>query len=180
MKWHTLKSKNIIKDKWISLRADTCKMPKGHIVEPYYVLDYPTWVNVVAFTPNNQLVLVKLYRHGLGKVSIEIPSGAVEKFDESPMDAAKRELLEETGYGCGNFVQTGEISPNPSNHSNITKTFLATNVELIEKQNLDTTEEIEVLLLPFDQLKEQMMNGYFIQALHISSLFYALAHLKKL
>lgn len=79
--WIVLKSRHLVKDKWISVRSDTCQMPNGTIVDPYYVLEYPTWVNVVALTKNQEVILVKQYRHGLKKTILELPSGAVEAED---------------------------------------------------------------------------------------------------
>ncbi len=178
--WNLLNSKYVVKDKWISVRADTCQMPNGKIVEPYYVLEYPTWVNVVALTKNQKIVLVKQYRHGLQKIVLELPSGAVEAEDLSLVAAVKRELLEETGYTSDNFIETGILSPNPANHNNLTHCFLATNVEKIADLNLDDTEQIDVLVLPLEKVIEEIESGILLQALHISSLFLALKNLGKL
>lgn len=177
--WILLKSKYVVKDKWITVRADTCQMPNGTIVEPYYVLEYPTWVNVVALTKNQEVILVKQYRHGLKQTVLELPCGAVEAEDVSPLEAAKRELLEESGYTSNNFIETGILSPNPANHTNLTHCFLATDVELVAALKLDATEHIDVVLLPLNKLIEVIDNGVFLQALHMSSLFFALKKLGK-
>ncbi|MEH2230992.1 MAG: NUDIX hydrolase [Nostoc sp.] len=105
--WIVLKSRHLVKDRWISVRSDTCQMPNGTIVDPYYVLEYPTWVNVVALTKKQEIILVKQYRHGLKQTILELPSGAVKTEDVLPMEAAKRELLEETGYTSNHFIETG-------------------------------------------------------------------------
>ena len=95
--WKIIKSRYIVKDKWLTLRADTCELPSSNIIDPYYVFEYPKWLNIVALTTDEDLVLVKLYRHGLGKTVLEIPCGGVETSDASVLFAARRELLEETG-----------------------------------------------------------------------------------
>ncbi|MBN3874561.1 NUDIX hydrolase [Nostoc sp. JL33] len=177
--WIVLKSRHIVKDKWISVRSDTCQMPNGTIVDPYYVLEYPTWINVVALTKNQEVILVKQYRHGLRKTILELPSGAVEIKDVLPLEAAKRELLEETGYTSSNFIQTGILSPNPANHNNLTHCFLATDVELVSDLKLDATEQIDVVLLPLEKVIEGIDNGILLQTLHISSLLFALKKLGK-
>lgn len=177
--WTILNSKYVLKDKWLSVRADTCQMPDGRIVEPYYVLEYPTWVNVVALTKSQEVVLVQQYRHGIQKTVLELPSGAMEAEDISPLEAAKRELLEETGYASDNFLETGILSPNSANHTNITHCFLATDVEYVANSNLDITEQINVLLLPLSKVIELISNGGILQALHVCSLFFALQKLSK-
>ncbi len=75
--WTLLSSKYVVKDRWISVRADTYQMPNGRIIEPYYVLEYPTWVNVVALTKSKEVVLVKQYRPGIQKTVLELPCGAM-------------------------------------------------------------------------------------------------------
>jgi len=180
MDWKIEKSEFVIKDKWLKVRSDKCRMPNGQLVEPYYVLEYPNWVNVFGITKQKDVVLVKLYRHGIGKTIIELPSGIIESCDKSPIDAAKRELLEETGYISSNFIQTGIVSPNTSNHNNLTYCFLAKDLEFVQSPNLDETEEIETILIPFDQSIEMMKKGEFMQAMHVSSIYYALNYLNKI
>lgn len=175
--WKLLKSESIIKDRWISLRADTCEMPNGRIVTPYYVYEYPTWVNVVAVTKQKEVVLVEQYRHGCQKTLLELPSGGMELTDKSPAEAIKRELAEETGYTGEEFIHTCTVSANPANHNNLTHCFLALNVELTKDINLDETEQIRVILKPLNEVIKSLKSNDFLQALHVSSLFYALMYM---
>jgi hypothetical protein len=96
--WKLLKSEYLVQDRWRSLRADTCQLLNGRTIAPYYALEYPPWVNVVALTPDHDVVLVRQYRHGVQQAVLELPSGTVEPTDASPLTAVQRELLEETGY----------------------------------------------------------------------------------
>ena len=178
MKWQVKSTKYVVKDKWISLRSDECILPNGNIIEPYYVLDYPDWVNVVAITANNEVVMLKQYRHGINDTVIEIPCGSVETTDGSSLNAAKRELLEETGYTSNNFIQLSKLSPNPSNHSNMTYCYLALDATLKQRQQLDDTEQIEVVKIPLSEVKYLLQNNMICQALHVSALFYALNYLE--
>jgi len=98
-----LTSRYIVQDRWLKVRADTYELPNAQVIEPYYVLEYPTWLNIVALTAQEEVVLVRLYRHGIRQTVLELPSGAVESSDASVLDATRRELLEETGYGGGAF-----------------------------------------------------------------------------
>jgi 8-oxo-dGTP pyrophosphatase MutT (NUDIX family) len=150
------------------------------VIEPYYVLEYPTWVNVVALTAHVEVVLVRLYRHGIRQTVVELPSGTVDLSDASVLEAARRELLEETGYGGGEFVETATLSPNTANHANRVHCFVATAVEHVCPPILDETERVETVLLPLDKVVELARNNGLLQALHVSSLFFALHTLGRL
>ena len=159
MNWKIIKSEYVLYNKWIKVRADKCRMPNGLIIDPYYVLEYPTWINVFGITKDNNVVLVNLYRHGIRKTVLELPCGEMEDSDKTPMDTAKRELLEETGYTSDNFIQTGIVSPNTSNHQNLTYCFLAQNLEKTANPKPDITEEIETHLVPLEKAVHMLKNG---------------------
>ena len=176
--WKILDSKYLYKANGVALRIDQCEIPNGNVFEPY-VLETGTWVNVIAMTKNRDVVLVKQYRHGVGQVLLEIPAGVMDAEDESPLQTAKRELLEETGCTSKKFIEVGKSYPNPATHNNLTYSFLALDVELTGRQNLDDTEEIEVSLMPFDEFVTFAKEGGLPQALHVSALFFALAYLER-
>lgn len=180
MNWTVESSRRILEDEWISLRAESCRTPSGVLVEPYYVLDYPDWVNVVAVTEGEEVVLVRQYRHGLGRTLVELPCGAVEPGDASSEVAARRELLEETGYEAGTLVQSGVLSPNPASHSNLTHCFLATGCRRVADPSTVETEETEVSLMPLDEFAGLVLGGGLLQALHVGSALFALTRLGRL
>ena len=91
--WKLLSSHYIHKGPWATLRIDKCEMPDGRIVDDYYVLEYSSWVNAVAITEDNKVLMVKQYRHAAGIISLEIPGGVVDG-NETPVEALRRELLE--------------------------------------------------------------------------------------
>jgi len=93
-KWETLSSEYIYRSKWATLRKDVCEMSDGRIVEDYYVLEYPDFTNALAITEDNKVLMVQQYRQAAGIVSLEVPGGVVDA-GEDPLDAIKRELLEE-------------------------------------------------------------------------------------
>lgn len=177
-KWKILSSKYLYKTNSVAVRIDQCEINDGIIFEPY-VFECGTWVNVIALTKNREVLLIRQYRHGAGQVMLEIPAGIMDEEDESPLRAAQRELLEETGYTSDRFIEVGKVYPNPATHNNLTYCFLALDVEQVGRQNLDETEEIEVILVPFDEFVSLAKTGGLPQALHISALFFAMAYLER-
>lgn len=173
MKWKVLSSTYLVKAPWAVLRRDQCEMPNGHIVPEYYVLEYPNWVNIVAFTKENEIILVKQYRHGAGKEFIEIPGGVIDE-GEDALTAAKREMLEETGYAFDHVEKLVDLYPNPATSTNITTTFIAKGGVRIKEQALDDQEEIEVMLVSVDDVRRLLKENKIGQALHVAALFYAL------
>ena len=172
LKWKTVSSEYLVKKPWATLRVDECELPDGRIAKEYYVLEYPNWVNVVAITEDEKVIMVKQYRHSGGFVSIEIPGGVIDG-DEYPIDAAKRELLEETGYLFEDFELVSTIYPNPATSNNITYCYLAKGGIKVQDQNLDEHEDIDVELYSIDEVKQMLIKNEIPQALHVTGLLYA-------
>lgn len=154
MTWKTLSQKYLIEKPWLTARVDKVELPTGAIIDEYYVLEYPDWVNTIAITKDGMFVFVRQYRYAIGKTVNELCAGVIEK-GEDPMVAAKRELMEETGFGGGNWQKWMTISANPSTHTNLTHCYLATDVERMDVQHLDQAEDIEIL-----PLLKRRSNGY--------------------
>ena len=127
-------------------------------------------MNVIAITEDGQFVMERQYRHGLGKTCFEIPAGVMEK-GETPLEAAKRELMEETGYGEGEWTNIMNVSGNSSTTNNISLCFVAKGVKKISGQHLDSTEDLEIVLLSRDQVKDLMVNDQIRQSLMAAPLW---------
>jgi 8-oxo-dGTP pyrophosphatase MutT (NUDIX family) len=151
-------------------------MPDGRIVEDYYVLEYNNWVNGVAVTEDNKILLVSQYRHAAGIVSLEIPGGVIEP-GELPFEALQRELLEETGYRFNNFELLSEVYPNPSTGNNKNYCYLATGGKKVQGQALDDQEEIIVETYTIEEVKKLLLENKIVQAMHCTGLFYGLIKL---
>lgn len=169
-KWEILKSDYIIRRPWLTARCDTVRMPNGVVNPEHYVLEYPDWANVIAITREGKFVMERQYRHGLQWTGYEISAGVVED-GEAPIDAARRELYEETGYGGGEWQEYMQISANPSTTSNITHCFLATGVELIGEQHLEQTEDITIHLFSADEVRQLLLDGEIKQSLMAAPLW---------
>lgn len=169
-KWTILKSEYLIRRPWLTALRDHVRFPDGRENPEYYVLEYPDWVNVIAITKDGHFVMERQYRHALGRTSFELPCGVMENGEE-PLEAIKRELLEETGYGGGEWRHLMDISANSSTMNNMTHCFLATGVEKISEPHLDDTEELEVYLLSREKVRELLKTNQFVQALMVAPLW---------
>lgn len=170
MKWKTLSSKQLIDRPWMRVRCDKVQLPDGRVHEEYYVLSYPSWVNVIAETEEGDIILERQYRHGLDIVSTEICAGVMEE-GETPLEAAQRELEEETGYTGGEWKEIMTVAPNPGVMDNLCHCFYAKGVKKNSEQHLDDTEDIDVFLCPKQEVKQMLIRGEFIQALMVAPLW---------
>lgn len=169
-KWTTLESRYIIRRPWLTARVDKVQLPDGRINPEHYVLEYPAWVNVIAVTTDGLMVMVRQYRHGFDEVMVELCAGVVEN-GEVPIDAAKRELLEETGYAGGVWRELMTIGQNPSISNNLTHCFVAQGVEKVSGQHLDESEDIEVLLMSEEDVLDMLKRDQQKQALMAAPLW---------
>jgi ADP-ribose pyrophosphatase len=180
MEWKLLSSEYLHKEPWLTVRRDKCALPDGRIVDPYYVLEYPDWANAMAVTEDNKVILIRQYRHAIGKVLVEIPGGVIDATDTTPEEAMKRELLEETGYAFSEIHNMGVVSANPSTNTNLVHMFLAVGGKKVQEQQLDHNEEIEVLLVDIAEVEQMLKDHKFLQSLHVSCLFYGLQKYREL
>ncbi|MDE6061869.1 MAG: NUDIX hydrolase [Duncaniella sp.] len=170
MKWETLSTEYLYRRPWLTARRDVVRLPNGKVYDEYYVLEYPTWINVIALTKDGRFVMVKQYRHGLGIVATELCAGVAEE-GEDPLQTARRELLEETGFGGGEWELNMVISANPSSQNNLSYSFIARGVERIAEQHLDDTEDIKVEILTEDEVWDMLVNDNMKQALMAAPLW---------
>ncbi len=170
MDWEVLSSVYLIKRPWLTARKDCVKLPNGIVNDEFYVLEYPEWVNVIAITKDGKMVLVHQYRHGIRKTCYELCAGVCEE-GESFEKSARRELMEETGYGNGEWSEIMTISGNASTTSNYTHCFEARGVELLEAQHLDRTEDIEVCLFDPSEVFKMLQNDEIKQSLMAAPLW---------
>ncbi len=179
--WRTLSSRPILKDRWIDLRADRCITPGGVEISPYYVLTYPDWAHVVAVTPARELVLVRQYRHAVGQSALELPGGVMDSADADPEQAARRELMEETGYGAERWLKISSLYPNPATHTNRLHTYLALDATPAGGQVLDRGEEgLSLEIMPFDAVLDGLASGLLGQAMHVAAVLMAARMLERL
>jgi 8-oxo-dGTP pyrophosphatase MutT (NUDIX family) len=172
--WIVESSTHVFRDRWISVRADSCRTPEGAKIAPFYVLEYADWVQVVALDDQEHVILVEQYRHGLGITSLELPTGGMELTDTTPVEAAQRELAEETGFTADSWQHIATLAPNPANQNNRCHAVLALGARLSGIPNDDPTERVRVLRVPVAEAVRLARSGAIVQALHVAALALAL------
>lgn len=180
LEWKIRSSVQLLKDKWVDVKSESCEKPDGTIVEPFYKYGFPDYATAVALTKDGNVILEKIYRHGLGKTIIELPGGCIDAADASKTDAIARELLEETGYRFNKIEYLGNISPNPTTNTNLMHMFLATGGEFDPNQQLDVEEDVEVFQVSVDELVELVQSQKFVQSMQLGTLFFALQKLGRI
>ena len=151
-KWKVLTSEYLARKPWFTVRHESLELPDGRRIPDYYVFEYPDWINVTAVTRDGRFVLIDQYRHGLG-------------------ETAQRELMEETGYGGGQWRLLTTLSANPATQNNLTYCYLATGVEPLGEQHLDPTEDLRVHLLTREEVLKLLRTDRIRQALMAAPLW---------
>jgi 8-oxo-dGTP pyrophosphatase MutT (NUDIX family) len=167
--WKTLDSEKGPDLKLFTSRYDHVENPRNGMRMHALVLESGDWVNVVALTKEGKIVTVEQYRFGTGKVSLEVPAGVVDP-GESPLETAKRELLEETGYSSDNWTSLGNVEANPAFLDNHCHFWLAEDAVLAGGQSLDEGEDIGVELLTDEELKQAVSEGRMRNSLSLLAL----------
>ena len=168
--WRVLESEYLSRRPWFTVRRERVELPSGVVVPEWYIFEFPDWVNVIARTGEGRYVMISQYRHAIGETRYELVAGCCEE-GETPLESARRELLEETGYGGGRWRQLMVTSPNPTNHTNRCYTFLAEGVRRLDAQHTEPTEEIEVHLMTEAEVRELLADDRILQCLHAAPLW---------
>ncbi len=144
---------------WCKVRQDEIQLPNGQVIDDYFLTIRPEVALILPITSNQEIILVRQYRHGAGEILLELPAGTFNPEQEIPQAAAIRELKEETGYITEQITPLSIIYDNPVKDTNKIHLFIAENVIKTGQQELDVTEEIDVVLIPMEVVMEKIAIG---------------------
>lgn len=176
--WRVLSSRPALDDPWFRVRRDTVELPDGTVVDDYSVAERNDFSLVAAVTPADELVLVRQWKQGIGEITLELPGGIVDAEDAHA--AATRELREETGYACDDLRYVGGGPLDPSKETNRVHLFAGTGARRVGEQELDATEQIEVVLAPVSELRERIRAGEISAPTSVAGIYLALDALGRL
>jgi 8-oxo-dGTP pyrophosphatase MutT (NUDIX family) len=170
--WEKLSSAPAGDFRIFTIRSDRKISPRTREEHDFYVIDAVNWVNVIALTPDRQLVMVEQYRHGTDTIELEIPGGMMDATDASPEATGARELQEETGYAGQNARLLGRIYPNPAIMSNTCFTVLIEQCQCLHPVMFDHGEDLVTRLVPAEQVPELVATGQIRHSLVVVALYH--------
>lgn len=159
MTWKTLNSDILIDAFHVSVRKDKVELPDGSVIEDFYTVTIPDAAMICALTDEGEVLLKSEYRYAIGEEVIECPAGMFEPGETDPLEVARRELLEETGYTASDWTYLGPTLESTSKLTNRMHLFIARGAVKTASQHLDANEHIEVLRVPLAETVEMVMDG---------------------
>lgn len=176
--WQLISSDKLLETFWVTVRKDAVRLPSGMEIDDYYVVERKDFSIIFALTPEDEVVLVRQYKHGAGEVMLELPAGFIED-GEAPEKAAAREFEEETGWAADEIEKLGELVVGPSSMKHRAYAYLIRKAFRKGSQNLDSSEEIDVVLMPAGEIAAAVMDGRINCMSSAAVVLMALEKLKK-
>lgn len=169
-RWTRLSSQAVIDSKWLRVTADRCQVTSDRVIEPFYVIHEPEWVAIVAVNAKAEILTVRQYRYPSDAFCTELPGGVADA-NETFEAAARRELLEETGYVAARWAYAGPLFANPARQSNRVHIYVAQDLELVAGQSLDPNEEITCAFFSRQQIEAAIQANEFSHATHVAAYY---------
>lgn len=182
--WELVETEHILQNKWIDFRRVSYRLPDGRVYEPFYTYSRRSYVVIAATDTEGRFICVRQYRQGINEVTTEFPAGGIERSGgrdyssendsskaEDALEAAKRELREETGYSSDDWVHLITVPSNATIADNYAYVFAARGCVRTAGQDLDETEFLNGVLLTEEELEEKIHKGQFQQAIHVMAYY---------
>ena len=179
MGWEKLKSEYVLNSKWLKVRKDTVKINDELVIDDYYVMENNDVAIIFPVVDEKYVMLKKEYRYPIDKITLELPGGTFERGSEEPLEAAKRELLEETGLSSDNWISFGEFYDYPTKDTHKMHLLLANNCIKTTEPIIDPQEEIELVKIPMDELEELINNNTIQVTGSMACIYRAMMYLEK-
>lgn len=170
--WEKLSSKAVGDFRIFTIRSDIKRSPRTGREHDFFIIDCVNWVNVIAVTPQRELVMIEQYRHGSNTVELEVPGGMMDPHETSPVAAGERELREETGYAGENARIIGKIFPNPAIMSNTCYTVLVENCRCEHPVEWDHGEDMVTRLVPIAEIPQLILAGKIAHSMVVVALYH--------
>ena len=170
--WQVLTDISIVSRHWLEVREQRVRLANGREIDAFHLIHGPHWASVLCLTREQEVVLVRQYRHGLGGASLELPAGVIEP-SEAPSEAARRELREESGFEGASIEPLITFAPEPARNTSRAHFFFVRDAERVGQQELDHTEDLEVVLVPVSELLDLIDSGHIVHGAHIAAILSA-------
>ncbi len=174
--WERVASEIAYACRIFAIRRDRARFSRDGAEHDFHVLESRDWVNIIPITASQEVVLIRQWRHGIRNCTLEIPGGMVDADDPSTLVAARREMVEESGYDSERVEALGVIHPNPAIQNNRCHSFVAHDVERRHETSFDTTEETEVVVVPLVRIPELIRSGEITHALVVVAFHWLALH----
>jgi 8-oxo-dGTP pyrophosphatase MutT (NUDIX family) len=172
--WERRAREAVLDTRIFKLERHRLASPRTGLEHDFFIIEAPDWCNIVPITDEGEVVMVRQQRHGTGEETLELPGGMIDPTDPSPLEAARRELLEETGYAARTVEAIGVIAPNPAMQSNRCHSFLARGLQRIGEPALDGGEDIAVVKVRLEEIPARVARGEICHALVVVAFTWAL------
>jgi ADP-ribose pyrophosphatase len=174
--WNYMKSHIRYENRIVKVREDTYHFLPNDIIQDFTVFEMSDWVNIIPITPAGEVVMIRQYRVGVRRETLEIPGGLISDDDMDPAEAAVREMVEETGFSSDDVIHIGTVEPNPAIQNNRCHTYLARNAVSTSQQRLDPTEAIHIELVEKNRVYEMISQGRITHGLVVAAFAHLLIH----
>ena len=176
LSWKIISSNYVYEKKWLHVKTDTCQLPDGRIIEPYFVIEAPDFCNTIVVTQEEKIILVRQYRHPIQSVTYELPGGVIE-VGEDPAVAALREMEEETGYVSTEIEYLFKAATNPALNTSTAYFYLVKNAQQITKRRLDDLEDIDVVSFSKEEFIQLLADNKLQHGVQLGAIYEAMIRL---